>query len=109
MAEPARARVALRAKPLDELRGVDVERVRQADDVHERQVALAPLDPADVGAVESGSRAQRLLGESELEPPLARSVAELLGHGVPSSGCHRQASKPTADYPSTDYPYHYSG
>lgn len=55
---------------------VDAEGVGQPPDVHEGRVAFAPLDPADVGAVEAAFVGQRLLRPPQPLPVLPDSVAE---------------------------------
>jgi hypothetical protein len=64
-------------KVFEQLRRGGVQGLGQAADVYESRVALAELDLADVGAVETGELGQILLREPLLPPQPAHDRAEL--------------------------------
>lgn len=60
--------MALRLQALDQQCRVDLQSSGDTKDIVERQVGLAPLDVADVGAVEPAALGETLLGNAMAEP-----------------------------------------
>jgi hypothetical protein len=67
----------LRTEATDEILGPDTERPSEADDVDERQVALAALDRTDVGLVHPGFLGELLKGPAQTVPEAPNTFAEL--------------------------------
>ena len=65
-----------RGKPRKELRQWHIHRARQPIDVVERRIALAALDAADVGQMQTGSFGEGFLREPPRQPELAQTPAE---------------------------------
>jgi hypothetical protein len=81
-----------RSETAHEVGGVDPERCGEPNDVDEADIALAPLDRTDVGAVESNHVAEALLGDADVLTHGAHALAELDGRGRASGGArHRPA------------------
>jgi hypothetical protein len=63
---------------------LDLQRLRDADDVHERYVAFGALDLADVVAIEAGQFGEAFLREvslgSDLAEPFAEQLEDLVAH-----------------------------
>lgn len=65
-------------EPPEEVAGVHVKRVGDANDVAKRGVARPPLEPPHVATVEAGHLGQRLLGQAQLDPPAPDPLPEQL-------------------------------